>query len=174
MQTRYLFVTAPVLTIAVLALLANRWPKAYRGLLAFALIYGTWISVMATRPLVRNKVRIDVIYAELAAQLRALPPDAPVATYSIGEAAFLSEHPLVDIGGITRPGAIPYLWDAGDERRTAWIYTQGAQYEIIDHAPLPGSTLLWSSEVPLTGWYFHPQMYDQSERIQLWKLPPAR
>ena len=173
-QTRYLFVTAPVLTIAVLALLANRWPKAYRGLLAFALIYGTWISVMATRPLVRNKVRIDVIYAELAAQLRALPPDAPVATYSIGEAAFLSEHPLVDIGGITRPGAIPYLWDAGDERRTAWIYTQGAQYEIIDHAPLPGSTLLWSSEVPLTGWYFHPQMYDQSERIQLWKLPPAR
>ena len=171
-QTRYLFVTAPVLTLALLALLANRWPRAYRSLLAFALVYGTWMSVMATRPLVRNKVRIDAIYAELAAQLRALPPDAPVATYSIGEAAFLGEHPLVDIGGITRPGAIPYLWDAGDDRRTAWIYTQGAQYEIIDHAPLPGATLLWSHNVPLTGWYFHPGMYGRTEGLQLWKLPP--
>ena len=133
------------------------------------------ITAIATtlKPGVRNKVRIDAIYAELAAQLRALPPDAPVATYSIGESAFLGEHPLVDIGGITRPDAIPYLWDATDDRRTAWILTQGAQYEIIDHAPLPGSTLLWSHPVPLTGWYFRPGMYDRSEGLQLWRLPTS-
>jgi len=172
-QTRYLFVTAPVLTIAILALFANRWPSVYRCLLTFALVYGGVISVIATRPLVRNKVRIDAIYAELAAQLRALPPDAPVATYSIGEAAFLGEHPLVDIGGITRPDAIPYLWDATDDRRTAWILTQGAQYEIIDHAPLPGAVLLWSHPVPLTGWYFHPGMYDRTEGLKLWRLPTS-
>ncbi len=170
-QTRYLFVTAPVLTIALLALLANRWPSAYRCVLTFALVYGAVISAIATRPLVRNKVRIDAVYAELATQLRALPADAPVATYSIGEAAFLGEHPLVDIGGITRPGAIPYLWDAADDRRTTWIISQGAQYEIIDHAPLPGATLLWSHPVPLTGWYFHPGIYDRTEGLMLWKLP---
>jgi hypothetical protein len=131
------------------------------------------MSILATRPLVRNKVRSDAIYAQLAAYLGTLPPGAPVATYSIGEIAFLGEHPIVDIGGITRPGVIPYLWDADEDRRTAWIYTQGAQYEIIDHAPLPGATLLWSHNVPLTGWYFHPGMYDRTEGLQLWKLPPC-
>ncbi len=171
-QTRYLFVTAPLLTIALLALLAQHWPLAYRSLLAFALLYGAAMSLLATRPLVRNKVRLDAVWVELAAQLRALPPDAPVATYSIGEIGFLSEHPLVDTGGITRPGAIPYLWDPGDDRRNVWIYSQGAQYEIVDHAPLPSSTLLWSRPVPLTGWYLHPAMYSRTETLQLWKLPP--
>jgi len=173
-QTRYLFVTAPLLTIALLALFAVRWPAAYRGLLAFALLYGAAISVLATRPLVRNKVRLDAVWVELAAQLHALPPDACVATYSIGEIGFLGERPLVDTGGITRPGAVAYLWDANDDRRTAWIYSQGAQYEIIDHQPLPGATLLWSRPVPLTGWYFHPEMYGRTETLQLWKLPPQR
>jgi hypothetical protein len=173
-QTRYLFVTAPLLTIALLALFAVRRPAAYRGLLAFALLYGAAISVLATRPLVRNKVRLDAVWVELAAQLHALPPDACVATYSIGEIGFLGERPLVDTGGITRPGAVAYLWDANDDRRTAWIYSQGAQYEIIDHQPLPGATLLWSRPVPLTGWYFHPEMYGRTETLQLWKLPPQR
>jgi hypothetical protein len=170
-QTRYLFVTAPLLTIALLALFAVRWPTAYRGLLAFALVYGAAISLQATRPLVRNKVRIDAVYAELAAQLHALPPNAPVAAYSIGEIGFLSGHPLVDTGGITRPGAVAYLWDANDDRRTAWIYSQGAQYQIIDHQPLSEATLLWSRPVPLTGWYFQPAMYSRTETLQLWKLP---
>ena len=171
-QTRYLFVTAPLLTIAVLALFAMHWPAAFRGLLAFALLYGAAMSLLATRPLVRNKVLLDAVWVELAAQLRALPPDTPVATYSIGEIGFLSQHPLVDTGGITRPGAIPYMWDADDNRRNVWIYTQGAQYEIVDHAPLPGATLLWSRPVPLTCWYLNPSMYSRTETLQLWKLPP--
>ena len=137
-QTRYLFVTAPLLTIALLALLAQHWPLAYRSLLAFALLYGAAMSLLATRPLVRNKVRLDAVWVELAAQLRALP----------------------------------YLWDPGDDRRNVWIYSQGAQYEIVDHAPLPSSTLLWSRPVPLTGWYLHPAMYSRTETLQLWKLPP--
>jgi hypothetical protein len=171
-QTRYLFVTAPLLTIALLAAFAVRWPRAYGGLLTFALMYGAVISLQATRPLVRNKVRLDAVWVELAAELHTLPPDSAVATYSIGEIGFLSEHPLVDTGGITRPGAVAYLWDPNDDRRTAWIYGQGAQYEIIDHQPLPGATLLWSRPVPLTGWYFQPAMYDRTETLQLWKLPP--
>jgi hypothetical protein len=171
-QTRYIFVAAPLLTIALAALAAPRWPGVYRCLLAATLLFGAAVSLLSTRPLVRNKVRLDAIYAELAQVLRSLPPDAPVAHYSIGEAAFLSQHPLVDTGGITRPGVIPYLWDANDDRRTAWIYTQGAQYEVIDHSPVPGAILLWSRNIPPTSWHLDPRAYAVSERLQLWKLPP--
>jgi hypothetical protein len=171
-QTRYIFVTAPVLTIAILAIAAQRWPSIYRGLVAFALVFGVTISALTTWPLIRNKVQVDRIYAQLAVYLRTLPPDAPVAHYSIGEAAFLSQHPIVDTGGITRPGIIAFLGDATDDRRQAWIYSQGAKYEVVDHSPVPGATLVWSRNLPSTGWFLNPREYHTTELLQVWKLPP--
>ena len=171
-QTRYIFVTAPVLTIAILAIAAQRWPSIYRALVAFALVFGVTISALTTWPLIRNKVQVDRIYAQLADYLRTLPPDAPVAHYSIGEAAFLSQHPIVDTGGITRPGIIAFMGDATDDRRQAWIYSQGAKYEVIDHAPVPGATLVWSRDLPSTGWFLNPREYRTTELLQVWKLPP--
>jgi hypothetical protein len=171
-QTRYIFITAPGLTVALLALACLRWPGVYKPLLTVALAYGAVVSVTTTRPLVANKVVIDRIYAELAAYIRALPPDAPVAHYSIGEAAFLSEHPLVDTGGITRPGIIPFLWDAEDDRRVAWMYGEGARYVVIGHSPTPGAKLLWSRELPEAGWTFNPRQYSGTDLMELWELPP--
>jgi hypothetical protein len=171
-QTRYIFVTAPLLTIAILAVAALRWPEAYRTLLAITLLYGAVVSVITTRPLLHNKVQGDVVYAQLAAYMRTLPPDAPVALYAIGEPAYLSQHPVIDTGGITRPGVIPFIFDAGDDRVTAWIYNQGAQYEVIDHAPLLGAQLVWSRDIPVTGWFFKPRRYAANDHLQLWKLPP--
>jgi hypothetical protein len=173
-QTRYIFVTAPVLTIAILAIAAQRWPAIYRALVAFALVFGITISALTTWPLIRNKVQVDRVYAQLAAYLRTLPADAPVAHYSIGEAAFLSQHPIVDTGGITRPGIIAFLGDATDDRRQAWIYSQGAKYEVVDHAPVPGATLVWSRDLPSTGWFLNPREYRTTELLQIWKLPPER
>jgi hypothetical protein len=170
-QTRYIFVTAPLLTVAVFALAALRWPGIYRNLLAVALLYGAVVSIITTRPLVRNKVMGDAVYAQLAAYMRTLPPDAPVALYAIGEPAYLSQHPIVDTGGITRPGVIPYIFDANDDRITAWIYTQGAQYEVIDHSPIPSAQLVWSRDIPATGWFFESRRYTATDRLQLWKLP---
>jgi hypothetical protein len=173
-QTRYIFITAPGLTVAVFALAARRWPGLYRGMVPVALAFGVTLSALSTWPLVRNKVSIDCAYAELAERLRALPPAAPVAVYSIGEQAFLSGHPLIDTGGITRPGILPYLFDADDRRRMDWIRSQGAQYVVVDHRPAPGATLLWSRALPITGWYFRHSRYGLTEQIQLWKLPPGR
>jgi len=172
-QTRYLFVTAPVLTVAVLALAAVRWPRIYRTLLALTVLYGVTLSLLATRPLVRNKVRVDATFADLAAYIATLPPRAPIALYAIGEPAFLAQHPIIDTGGITRPGVIPFIHDTSDDRITAWIYAEGAKYEVIDHAPIPGAQLLWSRDIPSTGWSFDPRRYAATERLQLWQLPPA-
>ena len=172
-QTRYIFVTAPVLTIAVLAIARKLWPRLYTVGVVFGLLFGIGISLLATWPLLRNKVQVDRDYAALAAFLRTLPPDAPVAHYSIGEAAFLSEHPLIDLGGITRPGIIPFLWDRTDNRRVWWAHEQGARYAVVDHAPEPGSTLVWSRTIPTTGWFLNPRHYRLKESLQVWKLPPS-
>jgi hypothetical protein len=169
-QTRYIFVSAPVLTIAVFAFAAMQWPRAYPWLVAIMLIYGAAISLVSTRQLVRNKVADDVVYAELAAYMRTLPPDAPVALYPIGEPAFLSEHPVVDTGGITRPGVIPFIHDESDDRVTAWIYGEGARYEVIDHAPIPGAQLVWSRDLPAASWFYDMRRYLATDRLQVWKL----
>lgn len=170
-QTRYIFVTAPLLTIALLAIARKLWPGLYRAGVAFGLLFGIGISFLATWPLISNKVQVDRDYAALAAFFRTLPPNDPVAHYSIGEAAFLSEHPIIDIGGITRPGIIPFMWDVTDNRRLWWIHEQGARYIVLDHAPEPGSTLVWSRTIPTTGWYLDPRHYKQRESLMVWKLP---
>jgi hypothetical protein len=170
-QTRYIFVSAQLLMVAVLALAALRWPAAYRCLLAATLLHGAITGLVSTLPLVRNKVVIDATFAQLADVLRALPPDAPVALYAIGEPAFLSGHPVIDTGGITWPGAVPYIFDPTSDRATAWARSQGAQYEVIDHAPVPGSQLLWSRDLPVSGWYLNPRRRYAPDKLQLWQLP---
>lgn len=172
-QTRYIFVSAPVLTIALLAIARKLWPRLYEAGLAFGLLFGVTISLLATWPLIRNKVQVDRDYADLAAFFRTLPPNDPVAHYSIGEAAFLSEHPLIDVGGITRPGVIPFLWDVTDNRRVWWAHEQGARYAVLDHSPEPGSSLVWSRSIPTTGWYLNPSHYKLKEPLMVWKLPPS-
>jgi hypothetical protein len=173
-QTRYIFVTAPVLTVAILAIAVQRWPMVYRGLLAFALVCGVTFATFSTWPLVRNKVEVDRIYAQLADFISTLPPDAPVAHYSIGEAAFLSQHPLVDTGGITRPGILPYMYDATETRRTAWVYSQGAKYEVVDQPPAPGAVLVWSHDMPSTSWTMHLHANVGLDHLHVWKLPEQR
>jgi len=169
-QTRYIFVTAPVLTIAILALVAMRWPRLYRAGVLLGVVFGVAVSLLATWNLVSNKVVLDRDYADLAAYVRTLPPDAVIANYSIGESAFLSERTIVDTGGITRPGAIPFMFDATDDRMLAWIRSQGAQYWVISHQPEPGAVLLWSRDVPEAGWHIDPRHYRETERMELWKL----
>jgi len=173
-QTRYIDVTAPVLTVAILAIAVQRWPLLYRGLLTFTLVAGVTFSAFSTWPLVRNKVEVDRIYAQLADFIRTLPPDAPVAHYSIGEAAFLSQHPLVDTGGITRPGILPYMYDTTETRRTAWVYSQGAKYEVVDLPPVPGAVLVWSHDMPSTSWTMHLHPNDGLDHLHVWKLPEQK
>jgi hypothetical protein len=170
-QTRYIFVSAPILTIAIFALVAVRCPRVYPALAILMLTYGASVSLLSTRPLVRNKVLNDIVYAQLAAYMTTLPQDAPVAMYAIGETSFLSEHPVVDTGGITRPGVIPYIHDTNDDHVTAWIYGEGARYEVIDHAPVAGASLVWSRTLPAASWFYNPRHYQATDRLQLWKLP---
>jgi hypothetical protein len=173
-QTRYIFVMAPGLMFGMLAFNYQRFPRwVYRVSLLGALLAATMVSAVVTWPLIRNKVVGDQkIEQEAAFVHNDLPSDAPLAIYAIGEMAFDSQHPLIDIGGITRPGIIPYLYDSSGAG-LRWAEAQGAKYYDAGNQPTPGAILVYSETIPNIGWSLNPKYYSRSGTLRIWKLPDA-
>jgi len=171
-QTRYVFVSAPGLLIALLAINYRRFPRwTYQAAFAFALIAGIGISSVTVWPFIRNKTIGDQVMAQVATFMRSkLPSDAPVAVYAIGELAFVSQHPVIDIGGITRPGAIPYLSRPSIEM-VHWAKSEGAKYYISGDQPESGAVLIYSIPTPEIGWSLNYKHYAQKGEVHIWKLP---
>jgi hypothetical protein len=169
-QTRYILVTAPALTLVILVLALQTAPRAARILYIAALAASLAISVITVRPLVRNKA-IDCQTAKNLALFihDHIPPDAPVADYAIGEIAFFSQHPILDTSGITRPDAVPYL-NAPPTAMILWARSQGAQYW-IGNRPTPDSILIYSINQRFATWSLRPARYATTTHIELWKLP---
>jgi len=172
-QTRYILVTAPGLTIVILLLALRASQLAGRIVYVVALAAGLATSLIVTRPFIRNKAVNCEASRQLALFMRDhLPPDAPVATYGIGQIAFESQHPIIDTGGITRPGAIPYLNDP-PQAMLRWAQSEGAQYQIWDKPPEPGAFSVFTVEVPFIGWTWHTERYATWSQSAIWKLPPV-
>jgi hypothetical protein len=169
-QTRYILVTAPSLTIVILIAAMAAFPRAARALYLAALLWGVAFSVVIVRPFLRNKAINCDVTRDLALYIHdRIPSDAPVADYSIGEIAFVSQHPIVDTGGITRPGAIPYL-NAPPAAMLRWARSEGAQYIVASDPPEPGSVAVYTADAPFIGWTLHPSLYSTSGPVSLWKL----
>ncbi len=170
-QTRYIFITFPGITIIVLALAFSRWPRCKRWVYGGAIAHALVVSLVIVVPLIRNKAANCGAMAQLAMYMHDhLPPDAPVAVYSIGQIAFQSQHPIIDTGGITRPGAIPYL-SGPLQPMAAWARGDGAQYYIEAHQPLPGAVPVFTVHIPYVGWTLHTDRYKQAVPVSVWKLP---
>ncbi len=143
-----------------------------RAVYGLALLSGLLTSLLIAWPLIRNKDIDCELSRQLALHIHDhVPANAPVAVYSIGEIAFYSQHPIIDTGGITRPGAIPYLDDPPALLR--WARSEGAQYYITDKSPEPGSVLVFSTQQRSLGWTLHVKSYSESSPVGLWKLPPS-
>jgi hypothetical protein len=169
-QTRYIFVSAPGLLFALLAINYRRFPRwSYQAAFTVALILGVAISALTVWPFVRNKSIHDRTLTQAAAFIRTLPPDAPVAVYSIGQLAFESQHPIIDTGGITRPDAIPYL-NRPLILMVQWAKSQGAKYYISGDQPEPGAVLIFSGPSPEIGWHLNYKDYSRMGELRLWKL----
>jgi hypothetical protein len=171
-QTRYILVTAPALTVVIMAVAFATSRRAGRAAYVLALLYAAIVSVTVARPFIRNK-GIDCQTArDLALFIRDhVPPTAAVAAFGIGELAFVSQHPIVDTGGITRPEAIPYLY-APFEDMVRWAQSQGAQYFVIGK-PGPDAVVVFSEPLRDIGWTFHTSEYENSYPLQLWSLAPG-
>ena len=168
-QTRYILVSAPGLTIVIMALFLAASRRTGRVLYVAALAAALVVSVVIVRPFIRNKALNCQAVQGFALFMRDhLPPDAPVAVYAIGQLSFVSQHTIIDIGGITRPGVIPFMYSPAAER-TRWAISQGAQYEMIDHQPVPGAVPVYSANLPFVGWTFHTASYADSAPTEIWK-----
>lgn len=172
-QARYLLVTAPALTVAVLALARMLWPRGYRMGLVAGVVCGIGGSVFVTWPTVSAESKAERVYAGLASFAQTLAAGAPVAARRPGELEFLSGHPVIDMSGLMRPGVLPFRNDVTDNRSVWWMHEQGARYVVLDHAPEPGATRVWSRDLPGTGSILGPERHGSFDVLTVWKLPPS-
>jgi hypothetical protein len=170
-QTRYILVPAPGLIIVILVQCFRFSKLGGRAVYGLALIGAIGVSGIVVHPLIRNKGLNCIASQDLALFIRnQIPPDAPVATYVIGQLAFVSQHAIVDTGGIVQPESIPYL-RAHPGETAQWAASVGAQYYTDSRSPEPGATAVYTGSFPFIGWTFHPSLYSTSEHDSLWKLP---
>ena len=170
-QTRYCLLSMPCLGIATLWLIEDSdrpvlWQGSILAIVAVALV----TLVLTVVPHIENKKEGVRLFAQVSAYLHDhVPADAPVAVYAIGEIAFDSRHPLVDIGGITRPGVIPFM---GDSKATLqWAKRNGARYFIGGEVPEPGAVPVFSTAMPYFGWTFSRVRYRTTDPFVVYRLP---
>ena len=170
-QTRYCLLSMPCLGVLTLWLLEDSGRPLALWLATGAMVLVSLLTVgLTVVPHVQNKKEVVRLYADIGGFLQShVPKDAPVAVYAIGQLAFESRHPLVDVGGITRPSVIPYM---SDPRATlAWAKRNGARYFISSHPPEAGAVPVYSTSVPFLGWTFKHSNYGTTEPLTIYRLP---
>jgi hypothetical protein len=172
-QTRYCLLSMPCFAMAVLWLLTENHPPAWARIgFAAIMVVSILESALMVFPHVTNKVRLVKNVSSAVEFIRdKLPPDAPIAVYGIGQFAFESRHPLIDIGGITRPGVLPYLNDLPAAIR--WAKSQGAQYYIGGDPAEADAVLVFSYSEPFLGWSFHRSQYDTATTTGIYRFTAA-
>ena len=169
-QTRYVFVSASGFVLLALTVIYLNFPRIWRPATVLTALIAAVLSLTATWKLVYVKTLSDQESASMSTWIRQnIPADAPVAMFNIGEVAFLSEHPIIDTGGITRTGVIPFL---GNNAATLnWAVREGATYFMCTEPPVPGSTLLWQRDVPSPTWSVTVWKNLPPEQYKLWRVP---
>ena len=170
-QTRYCLLSMPCLTFATLWLIDDPDRPVLLNASTAAMVLVSLVAVVLTViPHVTNKKEGVLRFAEVGAFLRNhVPDDAPVAVYAIGELAFESRHPLVDVGGITRPDVIPYLGDP--KASLLWAKRNGARYYVSSDIPEPGAVQVFSTSMPFFGWTFSRARYLSVAQFAVYRLP---
>ncbi len=170
-QTRYCLLSMPSMSIAVLWLLGavNR-PRLFAGAVS-AMVLGAAVVIGAiVVPHIENKERYGQALSQVAACIREqIPPQSKVAVFAIGQVAFESRHPLVDVGGITDRAVVPYLGNY--EATLQWAKRQGARYYITGGLPEPGAVPVFSMSVPFLGWTFRHSSYASQQLLAIYRLP---
>ena len=183
--SRDVLLLAPACTASAFALASLFLPwSVWVGGLACAL-YGLLVSFLFAWPAIAVELGRERVYAQLAQAIEALPATERVALAPAGEVLFLSAHPgvdrgmdrVVDLGGTLDPSAAAFRWQVTDAERVWWAHGQGARAMVLDHSPEPGSTALWSGDLPAASSMAWPNggegSFRTSDRLVLWRLPPS-
>jgi hypothetical protein len=170
-QTRYVLVSMPCVSIAILWLLVNQGRERLFACLVSAMVLaGLLVTGLTVVPHIANKKQYIGLLSHVSAFLtQRLAPDAPVAVFAIGQIEFESRHPLVDIGGITDHSVIPYIGNPAETLR--WAKAHGARYYIISESPEPGARRVFAAPAPFVGWTLNRAEYAKAQPFAIYELP---
>jgi len=159
------------MSIAVLWLIAEaRRSRLLIAAAATMVLTGFIVTWAIVVPHITNKQRYIRVLSAVSDVLRdRIPERAPVAVFAIGQIAFESQHPLVDIGGITDKSVIPYMGNPAATLR--WAKARGARYYITSEAPEPGAVRIFTMNAPFLGWTFRRSDYLTEQPVSVYALP---
>jgi hypothetical protein len=169
-QTRYCLLSMPSMSLAVLWLAAS-WERQwmFRSTSASMALAALAVICCIVIPHIENKKEYGRALSRISLYIHDnLPPNSRVAVFAIGQVAFEGRHPIVDIGGITRPSVIPLLADPQATLR--WAQAQGADYVISSNPPLPESRMEFSTTVPFLGWTWRRTLYGQTGPLCVYRI----
>jgi hypothetical protein len=95
-----------------------------------------------------------------------LPPDKPVAVFSIGQLAFKTRHPIIDLGGISRPSVLSFI--NSPELTLEWAKREGAAYVISEDDPGAGAILVHQWNIPFAAWTIDLTKFEIKNSEGLW------
>jgi len=160
MQTRYAL--APGCLVIVLALLtAARWSsRALTVVMCTTMVVFLFVDGWMVLPTMHNRIAGVALTTAFDAELRArIPADRPIAVFGIGQHALELDNPIIDTGGLTRPGVLQHRATPAETR--AWALAEGAACFIDGDEPPPGYTVVARGDLPRIGWFFDRSQYDQ-------------
>jgi hypothetical protein len=169
-QTRYILVSGVGTSVACLAIFLMAFgPKWTMRLVSGLLAYAVLVSIFNIWPFVAVRVMDDRVNAGMAEYInRNLPPGAGISDYSIGQMGFLTDHPVIDTGGITRPASI----SLAPSQFIEWQKAEGAQYAIAGDRPEPGAVLIHQEWGMSWQWSLRTGFQVSRGSLKLWKLAP--
>ena len=177
-QTRYILVSAPGLSIVILALAFSASRAAGRIATTATVVVAIAVSLAIVRPFVWNKgVDCDAVRG-LAMYIRTnVPPDAPVAVYSIGEIAFVSEHrvlwnPEILVAHQPVPAGILLMTVelvVGHNVHTRCF----CRHEEHRRAPMNRNVRICDRHERFAAWTWHLSQYEEQLPIEMWKFATA-
>jgi len=170
-QTRYCLLSMPCVTTATLWWLAVSGRESlWRGAIAATVLISGLLILLTVVPHVANKKAGVQAFTAMSAYVHEkVPAEEPVAVYAIGLFAFKSRHPIVDLGGITQPGAVSYA--TGQAGMLLWAKRNHARYFVSSSPPEPGAVSVFATRVPFLGWTLDTAQYRTLDPLVLYRLP---
>ncbi len=173
-QTRYVLIFALPLTLSILIFIFSfqkQWLSWAISVLVGLLAIATSLAIV--QPLIANKLEYVSQMEALAQFIKAtLPAEKPIAAFAIGQLAFQTCHPIIDMGGILDPAVVPFVNSL--DQRVEWAKQQGAAYLEggTDERPGANSVMIYESDAHFDGWTLHRNKFRDPLPIRLWRLGP--
>ena len=167
-QTRYVVFFLPLFILGLYSIFTNlRRRNWVIYAVSGALLSNIFFFYTSVQPHVKNKVDLVQNNSKFYNEIRlAIPENAPIAAFAIGQISLELQNPIIDIGGIMMPEAIPYM--TTPDKMTEWAYKKGAECFVSSRKPKDNFEKIATVNQPTLGWHLSRSSYLQNSQTFLW------